>query len=69
MDEAIIPRETIRQRGRDAFNAGRPRDSHNMNPCAAALPDWLEGFDQAAQQDGCAFFRKQAEVVMEVSPP
>ena len=49
MDEAIIPRATMRQRGADAFNAGRDRDSHNMNPGAAALPDWLEGFDQAAK--------------------
>ncbi len=49
MDEAIIPRARIRQRGVDAFNAGRDRDSHNMNHGAAALPDWLAGFDEAAQ--------------------
>lgn len=70
MDEAIISRATIRQRGADAFNAGRSRESHNMNPGSAAIADWLDGFNQAQRQDGCAFFRKQAEVmVAEVSPP
>lgn len=49
MDQAIIHRETICQRGRDAFTAGRTRDSHNMNPGATALEDWLAGFDQAAR--------------------
>ena len=49
MDEAIVSRSVIRQRGADAFNAGRDRDSHNMNPWAPALVDWLAGFDQAAQ--------------------
>ena len=49
MDEAIIPRSTIRARGAAAFNAGRSRDAHNMNPGAAALAEWLEGFDEALQ--------------------
>jgi len=49
MDEAIIPRSTIRARGAEAFNAGRSRDSHNMNWHSPALAEWLEGFDEAAQ--------------------
>ncbi len=48
MCEPIFKRETMRQRGIDAHAAGRPRDDHNMNPWAPALPDWLEGWDHAA---------------------
>lgn len=69
MDHSIFSRATMRKRGADAFNAGRTRCSHNMNHDAAALPDWLEGFDHAAQ----AWYRQQrpqAQVVLaEVSPP
>ncbi|MEX5744677.1 hypothetical protein [Massilia sp. X63] len=61
MDQ-IFSREAMQQRGADAFNAGRPRDSHGMNPFAAALPDWLAGYDRAAQEE-CVFFRRQAEIV------
>lgn len=68
MDEAIIPRATIRQRGADAFNAGRSRESHNMNWHSSALAEWLAGFDQAAQAWHRST-RQQAEVVVEVSPP
>lgn len=69
MDHSIISRATMRQRGADAFNAGRTRSCHNMNHDAAALADWLEGFDRAAQ----AWHRQQrpqAQVILaEVSPP
>ncbi|WP_288379812.1 hypothetical protein [uncultured Massilia sp.] len=48
MDQ-IISREAMRQRGAEAFNDGRPRDSHNMNWHSPALAEWLAGFDEAAQ--------------------
>jgi hypothetical protein len=44
----IVSREQIRSRARDAFEAGRPRDSHNMNWHAAALPTWLAEYDRLA---------------------
>ena len=62
MDQAIISRDTIRARGAAAFNAGRSRDSHNMNPGAAALSEWLDGFDSEAK----AWYAAQQ---LEVSPP
>lgn len=76
MDEAIIPRATIRARGAAAFNANRSRDSHNMNPGAAALAEWLEGFDEAAKAWQAAQLaarygvvtRRQAEVVVREVP-
>ncbi len=46
--EQIISREAMRQRGAEAFNAGRTRDSHNMNWHSPALAEWLAGFDEAA---------------------
>lgn len=61
MDQSIISRDTMRARGAAAFDKGAPRDSHNMNPSAAALVDWLAGFDAAAQ----AWYAEQVET----SPP
>jgi hypothetical protein len=61
--EQIVSRDTMRARGRNAFNAGRSRDSHGMNPCAAALADWHQGYDQAAQ-DWLRVARPQAEVIV-----
>lgn len=49
MTDQIVSRKMMFDRGADAFNAGRTRDSHNMNPWAPALADWLAGFDRAAQ--------------------
>lgn len=67
--EQIVSGDTMRARGRNAFNAGRSRDSHGMNPCAAALADWHQGYDQAAQ-DWRRVTCPQAQVVLaEVSPP
>ncbi|QOY96358.1 hypothetical protein IM543_11360 [Massilia sp. UMI-21] len=63
MAEQIVSRETMRQRGADAFNAGRTRDSHNMNWHSPALPDWLAGYDAAAGIWHRAT-NKQAVVVM-----
>ena len=63
MCDQIVSRSMIFDRGAAAFNAGHPRDSHNMNWHSPALPDWLAGWDHAAQES-CAFFRKQAEIVV-----
>lgn len=69
MTDQIVSRESMRARGRNAFNAGRSRDSHDMNPWAAALADWHQGYDQAAQE-WRRVARPQAQVVLaEVSPP
>lgn len=47
MNDPIVPRAYFRALGREAFLAGRPRDSHNMNWHAPALVDWSAGWDQA----------------------
>jgi hypothetical protein len=47
--EQIVSRDTIRARARAAFDSGASRDSHNMNPDAAALADWLSEYDRCAQ--------------------
>lgn len=65
MDDPIISRATMRARGAAAFTSGRSRDSHSMNPWAPALPDWLEGFDQAAQE----WHASTRAEPLEVSPP
>jgi len=49
MDQ-IISRATIRALARAAFDRGESRDSHNMNPGATALVDWLTAYDQAAEE-------------------
>jgi len=49
MDQ-IISRDVIRALGRAAFVRGDCRDSHQMNPGAAALVDWLAAYDQAADE-------------------
>ncbi|MGI4717233.1 MAG: hypothetical protein ACRYGO_07410 [Janthinobacterium lividum] len=63
MTDQIVTRASIFARGEAAFNAGRPRDSHNMNWHSPALDDWLAGFDHAAQVWHIAT-RKQAVVAM-----
>lgn len=63
MNDQIVSRATMFDRGAAAFNAGRPRDSHNMNWHSPALPDWLAGYDHAAQTWAKAT-NKQAIVVM-----
>jgi len=47
MTFAIISRQTMRNRGADAFEKGEGRDDHHMNPGSAAIPVWQEGWDQA----------------------
>ncbi len=49
-DHSIISRDAIRTRARAAFTAGRGRDSHNMNPGAAALATWLEEYDRLTNE-------------------
>ena len=49
-DGQIISRADIRARARAAFYSNKPRTSHNMNPHAAALFDWLEEYDRCANQ-------------------
>lgn len=63
MTDQIVSRKMMFERGADAFNAGRTRDSHGMNPWAAALPDWLAGYHDAEQAWNKAT-NKQAVVVM-----
>jgi hypothetical protein len=46
MNDQIITRDDIRAMAREAFQAGRSRDSHNMNWHAAALPTWLGEYDR-----------------------
>lgn len=46
MNDPIISREHIRAKARAAFEAGKPRGSHNMNWNAAALPTWLGEYDR-----------------------
>jgi len=47
MTDQIISRDLIREKGAAAFNAGRGRDEHNMNPGAAAIEEWQSGWDEA----------------------
>lgn len=49
-DHAIISRATIRNRARKAFDRGQSRDSHGMNPGAAAIFDWNEEYDRCTVQ-------------------
>ena len=68
MDHAIISRDTIRDRAREAFIKGRGRDDHNMNPTAPAVDDWQ------AEWDRCNAALRQMKVVRGlvgklVSPP
>lgn len=50
MTEQIRNREHMQAKGRDAFLRGDSIDSHNMNWHAAALADWLAGYNQAAAE-------------------
>jgi hypothetical protein len=47
MNELIISREHIRERGTEAFQAGRSRDDHGMNWSAPAIVEWQDGWDRA----------------------
>lgn len=47
MSEQIVSREDIRAKGRAAFEAGRGRDEHHMNPGSPAIEDFQHGWDLA----------------------
>jgi hypothetical protein len=47
MNEQIVSRDQIRDRGREAFVAGRSRDDHGMNAGALAIAEWQDGWDRA----------------------
>jgi hypothetical protein len=47
MDDAIVSRDYWCTKGRDAFEAGRGRDDHDMNPGAAAIKEFQDGWDRA----------------------
>jgi hypothetical protein len=66
--ENIVSRETIRQRGANAFDRGVPIDGHNMNPWAPAVADWREGWMQRQAEVGALRVLAEA-MVSEVSPP
>jgi hypothetical protein len=67
MDEAIIPRETIRQRGAWAFDQGRSIDDHGMNPGAPAIEDWQDGY---RERQAAVYAREVIKYCAgEVSPP
>lgn len=34
-----------------AYDMGKKRDAHKMNPTAAGLPDWLAGWDAASKHN------------------
>lgn len=44
MDDNIVSRETIRQRGAEAFDRGISIDGHEMNWFAPAIEDWRKGW-------------------------
>jgi hypothetical protein len=48
MSDPIFSRALMRERGADAFEAGKGRDDHGHNPGVACIADWQEGWDQAA---------------------
>lgn len=47
MTDQIISRDHIRAKGRAAFEAGRGRDEHFMNPGSPAIEEFQEGWDRA----------------------
>lgn len=65
----IVSRETMRQRGADAFDRNVPIDGHNMNPGAPAIEDWQKGWrDRQAVVFARAAVKPMLDLA-EVSPP
>jgi len=50
MDGSIISRDIIRAKARRAFEQGRGRASHDMNPGSPALVDWLDEYDRCTRE-------------------
>lgn len=69
MNDSIVSRDTIRARARKAFNSGAARDSHNMNPDALALVDWLAEYDRCYAEWSQEGRRTVDSQLAEVSPP
>lgn len=42
----IVSRDYMRTKGANAFDAGKGRDDHNMNPGSAAIVEWQAGWDK-----------------------
>lgn len=49
-DYVIVPREMIRAKGAAAFLAGRDHNSHGFNPGSAAIQEFHNGYNAAAEQ-------------------
>lgn len=47
MSDQIVSREYMRARGRVAFEAGKGRDDHHMNPGSPAIVEFQDGWDRA----------------------
>ena len=69
MDDAIIKRKTIRQRGADAFDRGLSIDDHGMNPWVPAVADFRKGYQQRKADCAVDQLLAMAMVMEEVSPP
>lgn len=67
MDEAIVPREKIRQLGAKAFDKGRSINDHGMNPGSAAIADWQAGYRERQAEVG-ALRVLAAAMAMECPP-
>ena len=67
MTDQIVSRSMIFDRGAAAFNAGRTRDSHNMNWHSPALTDWLAGYDHAQRRWDEATSKQAVVVMLEVA--
>lgn len=69
MTDQIFTRATFRQRGATAYDRGLSVDSHGMNPGAAAIADWQQGWfdrrDQVAQAKYDRLTRPQVELMRE----
>lgn len=61
----IIPIEMIQAKAQAAYYRGVPRDGHEFNWHAEdAIAVWQAEWDKCDRQESCAFFRRQAEVVV-----
>lgn len=67
MMDNIVARETICQRGADAFDKGVSIDGHNMNPWVDAVADWRKGWQERQAQVG-ALRVLAAAMAMECPP-
>lgn len=47
MTHKIVSRAYMRAKGAAAFEAGKHRDEHHMNPGSPAIVDFQAGWDQA----------------------